>query len=128
MLFKPGFAARNELIATSDCVCLGQTFTYTCTVVGGLFTVWRGSAVSPGCEVTLIHSEYLSPGGARSVCNNGAIVGQGVGVENNCYTSMLNVQISQSLVGRTIECNIDDGIHTSLINSSTINITTGMCI
>ena len=119
-----GFGARNELIATADCVCPGQNFTYECSVVDGQFTVWRGTVISPGCEITLFHSEFGVPGAARGVCNFGAVVGYNIGVENNCYTSKLDVSVSSGLNGRTVECILDDRVTETLINTSTLFITT----
>ena len=119
-----GFGARNELTATADCVCPSRNFTYECSVVGGRFTVWRGSVISAGCEVTLFHSEFGVPGAARGVCNNGAVVGYNTGVENDCYTSQLDVLVSPGLNGRTVECIIDTGTVSTVINTSTLLITT----
>ena len=119
-----GFCARNELIATADCVCPGQNFTYECSVVGGRFTVWRGTVVSAGCEVTLFHTEFGVPGATRGVCNNGAVVGYNIGVENNCYTSKLDILVSPGLNGRTVECIIDNVTTNTVIDTSTLFITT----
>jgi hypothetical protein len=120
-----GFCARNELIATADCVCPGRNFTYECSVVGGLFTVWSGTVVSAGCEVTLFHSEFAGvPGAARAICNSGSVVGYNIGVDNNCYTSNLDILVSPGLNRRTVECIIDDGVTNTLINTSTLVITT----
>ena len=82
---------RNEFLATSDCICSGQNFTYECSVTGGLFTVWSGSVISQGCEITLLHAQFDSSTG---ICNNGAVVGQAVREENNCYTSQLVIQVT----------------------------------
>ena len=123
-----GFCARNELIVTADCVCPGRNFTYECSVVGALFTVWRGTVISAGCEVTLFHSEFDDPGAARAVCNSGAVVGYNIGVENNCYTSNLDVLVSSGLNGRTVECIMDDGVTNTLIDTATLSITTSKTV
>ena len=117
-----GFCARNELITTADCVCSGRNFTYECSVVGALFTVWRGTVISAGCEITLFHSDFGIPGAARGVCNNGAVVGYNIGVENDCYTSNLDILVSPGLNGRTVECIMDDGVINTLIDTATLSI------
>lgn len=122
-----GFCASNELTATADCVCLGRNFTYECSVVGALFTVWRGTVIS-GCEITLFHSEFGIPRATSAVCNNGAVVGYNIGVENNCYTSNLDVLVSSGLNGRTVECIMDDGVTNTLIDTATLSITTSKSI
>jgi hypothetical protein len=87
--------------------------------------VWRGTVISAGCEVTLFHSGFAgAPGAARGVCNSGAVVGYNLGVENKCYTSNLDVLVSPGLNGRTVECIIDNGVTNTLINTSTLVITT----
>jgi hypothetical protein len=86
--------------------------------------VWRGTVISAGCEVTLFHSEFGVPGAARGVCNSGAVVGYNTGMENNCFTSNLDILVSPGLNGRTVECIIDDGVTNTLIDRATLSITT----
>ena len=119
-----GICAKNELIATADCVCPGRNFTYECSVVGGRFTVWRGTVISGNCEVALFHSQFRDPGATSGKCNNGAVVGYNIGVENNCYTSKLDILISSGLNGSTVECIVDDVTTNTVINMSTLVITT----
>ena len=57
--------------------------------------MWRGTVISAGCEITLFHSMFGVLGAARRVCNFGAVVGYNIGVENNYFTSKLNIIISQ---------------------------------
>ena len=74
-------------------------------------TVWSGSAFDCARrdnEITLQHSLYYTesniharPNGA---CNNGSIVAQILRVENDTYVSQLNITMSDSLIGKTIEC------------------------
>ena len=80
--------------------------------------------ISGNCEVTLSHPEFVVPGTVRGVCNEGAVVGYNIGVENNCYISKLDILISPGLNGRTVECIVDDGVTTTVINVSTLSITT----
>ena len=119
------YCARDELLATADCVCPGETFVYECSIVGGLFTVWTGSIFESGCEITLIHREYTQNGGARAVCNSGDVVGESISVEDNCYRSQLSVEVSTRINGSTVECTIDDGVTTTLIGMKTILISRG---
>ena len=84
--------------------------------------------MSASCEITLFHSDFGIPGAARAVCNNGAVVGYNIGVENNCYTSNLDILVSSGLNGRTVECIMDDGVTNMLIDTATLSITTSKTI
>ena len=102
----PGCETMNK------CVCPGDRLTYRCTVQEIAFgaTIWNGTAFS-GClqnEILLQHHQFIQPGGGSSgVCNNGAIVGQSLGVQGNNYTSQLNVTITPETAGKTIMCSYD---------------------
>ena len=99
------------------CECPDYTITYECTIVGGLATVWKGSAVDCKNEIVLLHSRFMSDGTVRE-CNDGAIIGRSVTVANNdLYTSQLMVRISSATVGKTIECFYDDGSTEQLVKS-----------
>ena len=87
--------------------------------------MWSGSIIQTGCEITLLHAQFESSTGT---CNNGALVGQGIREENNCFTSQLTVQVTPDLVGRTIKCSIDYGREVALINTTILHLTTGMLI
>ena len=120
-----GLVKGNDFIATSDCVCVGQDYTYQCSVTGGELTVWSGSVIGVGCEIILFHNQYESPNGASGECNNGAVTGRSIEVVNNSYTSQLTIRVTANLNGRTIECLVDDGIVETTINSSTLFVTKG---
>ena len=120
-----GLVKGNDFIATSDCVCVGQDYTYQCSVTGGELTVWSGSVIDVGCEIILFHNQYESPNGASDVCNDGAVTGRSIEVVNNSYTSQLTVRVTANLDGRTTECLVDDGIKETTINSSTLFVTEG---
>ncbi len=107
--------AVNELriIRTNGThACLGKNSTFECTVQGGEgdSTVWQGTAFS-GCnndEITLIHNRFAR--GAFGECNDGAITGRSVRVESNfSYISQLEVVVTAEMVGKSIECNRDNG-------------------
>ena len=101
----PGSEGVNE------CICPSDKVTYNCTVQGNATgaTVWNGAAFS-GCpqnEILLQHHQFTQTGGPTGTCNNGAIVGQSLGVQGNNYTSQLNVTITPKTAGRTITCAYD---------------------
>ena len=98
----PGCETVNE------CVCPGDKLTYRCTVQGSLTgaTVWSGTAFS-GCLQNEILLPHHPTGGSFGTCNNGAIVGQSLGVQGNNYTSQLNVTITPETAGKTITCAYD---------------------
>ena len=111
----------------TGCVCPGDTLTYECTATGqdGL-TIWTGTAFecSFSNELVLLHSRFTS---ASGLCNNGDIVARGVSVEDNNYTSQLNVTVTSETAGKTIECFGVIGFNaTSLIFSSVIPAITGL--
>ena len=121
-----GFAARNELITTSDCMCPGQTIIYEYSIVGGVFTVWSGTIMEPGCEITLRHIDFPFE---RGICNNGAVIGQGVEVNNNCYTSQLTIFLTPDLDQRTVQCSVDTGASVTVMGVAQLLLTTGIiCI
>ena len=99
--------------------------------MSGLGTVWRGSAfncANRNNEIFLLDNNFGSmDGNPLSECNNGAITGQVIGVEEGFYTSQLSVTVSSDLIGKTIECAYDNGSGSTeleVIGSSAIGITT----
>ena len=89
---------------------------------GGVATVWTGSALnvcSDKVEISLLHSRFNN-GTEQKSCGNGSIVGQDVGVDNNTYTSRVNISASCELNGTTIQCFQDNGVATNMIGNSTI--------
>ena len=103
------------VIGTSEaipgCVCPGDKLMYNCTVQGSPTgaTTWSGTAFS-GCqqnEILLQHHQFTPIGGPTGTCNNGAIVGQSLGVQGNNFTSQLNVTIIPETAGKTIMCDYD---------------------
>ena len=109
------------MIDTPDCICPGQNVTYECTVVGGLLTVWGGSVMGTGCEITLFHGYP----GSYTICNNGAVVGRGVEVNNNCFTSQLTILLTPDLNQRTIQCSVDTGVEEFSIGRAQLLLITG---
>ena len=101
--------AALRMITRSVCGCFGEILTYECTVLGGSggATIWTGSALTdcPSNEIVLLHQRFT--GTIRS-CNNGATVAQSLHVQNNLYTSQLNITITLDTTEKTIMCVYDD--------------------
>ena len=121
-----GYTATDNLSPPTlpngmTCACPGDSLTYTCTVVGGVATVWSGIC-SGNSAITLIHSLF-GDGSVPSECNGGSIVGRGVSVVNdtgvNCFISELSFNASSDLNGRTVECS-RNGVDT--IDTDTVRI------
>ena len=84
--------------------------------------MWAGTAfMCQGEEISLRHVRFLDSIGA---CNNGAIVAQGVSIENNHYTSRINVTLNSELVGRNVTCSLDDGINLNPIGEINLVLNT----
>ena len=124
-----GLSASNEFLPpVSECTCPGDVLTYTCTVVGGGATLWSGTAFSCSNtrnEILLRHSRFSVEGGAFGDCTNGDLVGRSLSVQDNCYTSQLNVTVSLGLNGRTVECT-NDIMSTEMAVVGRSTITTGI--
>ena len=117
-------------MSISSCTCSAYTLIYECTVVSGPggSTIWRGTAFN--CEsgiheIVLLHSRFESDMNISKTCNNKTIVGQGLGVDGNCYTSQLNVTVGLDRIGDTIECAHYNNGTSDTIGSSIILNTTG---
>ena len=123
-----GQDVRNELVLKSDCVCIGFSITYECTVTGrpGGATVWTGTAFDcPGNEITLLHHRFPPDNGpAIGECNDGAIRGRSVQVNGSLYTSQLTVTVTADVIGESIECIHDHAGGTDVIGSTNIILTT----
>ena len=94
-----------------------------CNVTGVGSTVWRGSAFNcPLGEIVLRHSEFIDSTGT---CSDGAIVARGVSVDDNRYTSRLNVTQSSSLNGESIVCAHHNSSGTTVIGTFLVNTMSG---
>ena len=101
-----------------DCGCPGENVSYICTAVGGVITVWGGTALTNcdvGNDISLRHHDFSF---APRKCNNGAIIAYGIEVVNNSYTSRLDVRLSNDLQGQTISCSVEYYEHDN--DSSTV--------
>ena len=125
----------SQLTSDSTCTCPGDAMsvTYECTVMGGLGTVWTGSAISKFCadsgsQIVLLHSRFESDRRYSIKCDNGTIVGQSVRVENNSYTSQLTIMTDISDIVQGDDNIVCAHIHngtTDVIGNATINLQTG---
>ena len=101
-----------------------MTIEYTVNGTSHGTTIWKGEFFD--ClseEVALPHYKFID---RYDECNNGSVVGKGLKIEDNHYTSQLNVSLEESMIGKTIECHYEGGGQT-FIDSVIIN-TTGMCL
>ena len=107
-------AATNELAPPSlptGCACPGDSLNYTCTVVGGSFTVWSGTALDcVGNQIVLLHSQFET-GAAAGAC--GSLSATGDSVTEMCYNSTLTVPASVSLNGLTVGCDLEPEVTVS---------------
>ena len=75
-----------------------------------------------GCEIVLWHNRYPD---SYSTCNNRAVIGRVVEVNNNCFTSQLTVLLTPDLNQRTIQCSVDTGVEVIAIGAALLLFTTG---
>ena len=100
-------------------VCAGDKLHLICTVVGGVNTVWTGSAILDQCSgsISLRHSAFSeSITRAPQSCLSGrdAVVGQTLpassNVSNECYTSQLSITVTSISNSTNVSCQIDNGM------------------
>ena len=106
--------------------------TYTCSVVGGGNTIWKGSAFdcpsnsdSNNNQILLRHSGFGSETNSMGMCNNGDIIGEGIQVIDTLFISELRVTVSSDVVGKQVACYHENGVSEILIGNSTIVLTNG---
>ena len=119
----------GQLLLLNECVCPGHELRLECTVVGGGFTVWRGSAFDcdeRANQIQLRHTQF-EHGAAVGECNNGKIIGSSLRRVDLNFTSQLIVQldINSTLEGRTLACVHNNGSHETAVGMYTITYTTG---
>ena len=123
-----GVEVCGELITKSTCTCVGYDVTYECSVMHGSHTVWNGTAfdcASSGNDIILLHSRFNDEGGTRATCNNGAIKGRSLRTAGRTYTSQLVVSVSSEMIGKSIVCTADDGLHATPVGRVSLATTTG---
>ena len=122
------FTATNELASPPDtgCACTGSVLTYTCTAVGTGNTLWTGTAFDCATNgIILRHERFTQSGGAVGECNGGPIQGRSIRVENNCYTSQIDVMVSDAFNNKTIQCIHNSGTGINIIDTSVITVVEG---
>ena len=107
-----GVAQESELRDVSSCVCPECELVVECTITGRGATVWQGT-IFDGCQnekITLRHSQFTSGTVINRSCGTRQpIVGRSVSVANRSFVSQLLVNVSEDLVGKTIECANESG-------------------
>ena len=99
---------------------------YNCTVVGEGSTVWTGSAFDcpdSNDSIILRHHQFSTDNTtAQGMCNNGSIIGRGVSVDGDCFTSQLYVKFSVTLnlEGENVICIYKNGSHELIVGNTTI--------
>ena len=121
--------ADFTVINNSNCTCEGYNQIYECRITGSGAIVWRGTAFDcpeSSNEIVLLQGSF----GTQAVCNNGAISGRIIRVENNTYISQLSVSVSAEMIGSNISCYHDSrgSQNVNLIGSSSLTLTTGACV
>ena len=86
--------------------------------------MWKGTSFDcPNREISLLHTQ-ASSGLAYGECNSQTVVARIVSVQDNCYTSQLNVTVTSSLIGTNIEC-LHDDVEITMIGNVTVDSITG---
>lgn len=107
----------------NKCIC--ETLTLECNVIGSGSTVLSLQGSSTICddpsEIILLHSRYNISNGARgrTVCNNGAIVlvGRSLRVEDNCFTSQLQIKFNADFAENLVNCIYDNGTVANVVGN-----------
>ena len=85
--------------------------------------MWRFPNASEQCEIIIRHADFMSRYSIND-CDNITAVGQGLSIENDCYTSELTVLVRTPII--TIQCAFDDGDINRAIDSSELILSSGM--
>ena len=119
-----------------NCICPRQVndthyLIYECTTVGGVLTIWNGTAFD--ClgslhQIALGHNGFS---GMTGRCNEGKIRATALRVDQEAdgrrYTSRLNVTYTPALFNTTIRCVHDSATGTlDVVGTSVIDLRTGM--
>ena len=59
------------------------------------------------------------------LCNDGTVAARGISVDNDCFTSQLNITFNVGLQGRTVRCSVDNGTHASQVGGDVLALSTG---
>ena len=105
-----------------------EILTLECYVIGSGSTVLRlqGNSIICG-EIILLHSRYSNnisnSTKSSAVCNNGAIelVGWSLGVEDNCFTSQLQIKFNDNFAENLVSCIYDNGTDEKVVGNYLIH-------
>ena len=75
-------------------------------------------------EFLFIHMSSFTEG--LLGCNNGAILGRGIRVMGNNYTSQVTIRVDPSMDGKTVICSYDNGASITVIGNSSIQLIKGI--
>ena len=104
-------------VLTSSCIDPGYEAVFSCTVYGGVTTVWQGLALENCSDgsVILRHSQFGNGLTINKTCGtSGQVVGHATSAENGSYTSQLTISITQQAIEEQITCAKDGGINGSI--------------
>ena len=92
--------------------------------------MWRGDIFDcpdHSNEIILRHINFDSS--VTGECNAGAVIGRGLRIDGNCYTSELSIVYRESFAGRNVTCMYDNGIAVlSTVSAMIIHNTIGKYI
>ena len=122
-LYHIGEAHENEFRISSSSGC---ELVVECAVTDGGVTIWQGT-IFDGCQneyIILRHSQFNTSGIVMHVScgTKGSVVGRSVSVAGGSFTSQLLVNITDNMIGKTIECANESG---QIIGSEHINKPSG---
>ena len=123
-------SATGQLVALDECTCPGHQLRLQCTVMGGGFTIWRGTALSScsNSRLQLRHTQF-EDGLAVGQCNNGAIIGHGLRRVGLNFPSELAIHLdtlSNDYEGREVECVYVNTSHITTIGTYVITLKRGI--
>ena len=121
-----GEAHENDFRIASSSGC---ELVIECAVTDGGATIWQGTIFN-GCQnenIILRHSLFNTSGIVMhtSCGTKGPVVGRSVSVAGGSFTSQLLVNITDDLIGETIECANESG---QIVGSEQIDIPSGIII
>ena len=100
---------------------VGSILIYDCSVIGEGSTVWTGGGFNcPSTNNRIIlknTAEYITTFG---VCNSGSIIGRGISVAGDHFTSELNINYTPDLKGKNVTCIYDNGSVEVIIGTAPI--------
>ena len=115
------------LVTETGCICPEQPLTLECNVIGVGSTVLSiqlgtRSITCNRHEMVLLHNRYSNGTNSTILCDDGAIelLGWSLRVEDNCYTSQLQVKYNNNFVGSLVSCFYDTGTVAKLVGNFSV--------